>query len=311
VLETATLAVIAYRYVTGLSVSLVKPKLDELRLLYGFGLPSFFVLFAFKLISYTDSTVIGITLGLASVAVYSFPLQIVGYARMCVGGFSGVLLPRLTLLATLNDLPGLRQAYLNSARIGCFIAGWLGGVVITLGPPFLNRWIGPEYGPPSEMVLVWLTVAAFAQALSTQVAYPFYQALHIVRFPAMVLTLEGLVNLALTIYLAPRLGITGVAIATAIPAVFVSLAILPVTLCRKLGLPLWALIVRSVIPGLLMLLATWASQALVAGYVTADSYTIIIVRGMMTVPVALAVFFTTFPVEERHAIERLLRLRAG
>jgi O-antigen/teichoic acid export membrane protein len=308
--ETVALGAIAFWYVPGLSILPALPRIAELKMLYGFGLPSFFVLSAFKLISYTDTTVIGLRLGAASVALYSLPLQIVEYARMCVGGFSGVLLPRLTLLSAHDDPTKMRDAYLSSSRIGCFFAGWLGAIVISLGPAFLDRWVGPEYAAPSQAVLIWLTIASFGQALSTQVPYPFYQAMGLVTFPAIVLTIEGFSNLGLSLWLAPRMGIAGVALATAIPAVLVSLMLLPSYLCRRLGVTLRTLVIQSVLPGLLMLVVTLSTQLALAMVITTGSYTMIVVRAMLTLPVAVGVLAATFPRDEQLVIRRLLRLSA-
>jgi len=200
---------------------------------------------------------------------------------------------------------------LSSARLGCFLAGWIGALVIALGPPFLARWVGPEYAAASHMVLVWLTVASFAQALSTQVPYPFYQALGLLAVPAAVLTLEGLSNLALSLWLAPKMGINGVALATAIPSVLVSLVLLPPYLCKRLNVPLRTLAVRSVLPGVVMFVATLAAESLLENVIVADSYALIAIRATLSLPVALLVFATTFPRDERAVIWNLLRFRAS
>jgi hypothetical protein len=84
------MVVIAFRSVPELSIRPARPTSAELRLLYGFGLQSFFVLVAFKLISYTDTAVITVKLGLVAAGLYTPALQVVEYARMCVGGFAGV-----------------------------------------------------------------------------------------------------------------------------------------------------------------------------------------------------------------------------
>jgi len=309
-LETLAMIVIAFRTVPGLSVWPARPTSAELALLYGFGLQSFFVLMAFKLISYTDTAVITVKLGLVAAGLYTPALTIVEYARMCVGGFAGVLLPRLTVHATQKNLPALRADYLSSARIGFFVAGWLGAVVTGLGPAFVARWAGPEYGDASYMVLIWLTVASLAQALSTQVPYPFFQALKLVSIPAVVLTIEGVLNLVLSIWLAPRMGIAGVALATAIPTVLVTLMVLPTYLCRRLDLPIRRLAFEGAMPGLVMLAAASGAIYLGSRVLTPQSFLTIGAVGALTAPVAIAVFKMTFPRDEQHTIERLLRLRS-
>ncbi|HEX5071207.1 MAG TPA: hypothetical protein VFV78_13400, partial [Vicinamibacterales bacterium] len=95
-LEAAAMAGLAFWLIPNLSVWPSRPTSAELRLLYGFGLQSFFVLIAFKLISYTDTVVITRKLGLEAAGWYTPSLQLVEYARMAVGGLAGVLLPRLT-----------------------------------------------------------------------------------------------------------------------------------------------------------------------------------------------------------------------
>ena len=307
-LQALGFAAISFWYVPRLSIRPTRPKLDELRLLYGFGLRSFFILFAIKLISYTDTTVIGVRLGAAAVALYSLPLQLVEYARACVAGFAGVFLPRLTVLTTRGDLATVRYEFLISTRIACFLSGWLVAILICLGPLFLNRWVGPEFGTPVEWVVVYLAIAAFGQVLSTQVPVAFYQALHLVSFPAAVLMIEAVLNLVLSIWLAPRLGITGVALATAIPALFVSALVLPPYLCRHLGVPLRTFVAGSVLPGGLMLVGTLIVEWMAGLVIRGESYRVLLERAAISLPVALLLFRTTFPFEQRRAILAVFRL---
>jgi O-antigen/teichoic acid export membrane protein len=217
------------------------------------------------------------------------------------------LLPRLTTLSTLADEIGLREAYLRSARVACFVAGWLGALIISIGPDFISLWAGPEYAAVSYWVLFWLSIASFSQALSTQVPYPFYQALHMLRLPAAVLFLEGLCNLGLSITLAPRLGINGVALATALPAIFISLLTLPAYLCRRLGLSVATLLVRSVMPGLAVVASVLGSQVAAAEFVPAQTYLFLAVRAMVSVPAAFVVFLLMFPKVDQHAFWRVVR----
>jgi O-antigen/teichoic acid export membrane protein len=303
------LAALSYWYVPRLSIRPVRPKLSELRLLYGFGLQSFFIVFGVKLISYTDTTVIGLMLGAASVALYSLPLQLVEYARLAISGFSGVLLPQLTILATTGDLATLRKRYLDSARIACFLSGWLAALIIALGPSFLSRWVSPEFGAPVQWVLVCLAVAGFGQVLTTQVPIGFYQSLHVLAFPAAVLMAEALLNVALSVWLAPRLGLNGVAIATLIPALFVSVGLLPPYLCRKLEVPVRTFVLQSVVPGVLMLLATLLTQWMLSQLIDAATYPVIALRALTTLPIAALLFAVTFPSEQQLAIRRLLLWR--
>jgi O-antigen/teichoic acid export membrane protein len=230
------------------------------------------------------------------------------YGRTAVGGFTGVWLPRLTLLTTRGDMASMREAYLSTSRIACFLTAWLGATVMTLGPAFLNRWVGDEFGTPAQWVLLFLAIAAFGQVLSTHAPLGFYQALHLVSLPAKVLMLEALINLGLSIWLAPRLGITGVALATALPAVCVSAVVLPPYVCRHLDLPVRTFFVKAVLPGGLMFVGNAVVLGLSGLVITAHSYPAIVARAVLSIPVSLLVFFATFPPQERRAVRELLAI---
>jgi peptidoglycan biosynthesis protein MviN/MurJ (putative lipid II flippase) len=152
-------------------------------------------------------------------------------------------------------------------------------------------------------------ITAFAQVVSIHAPLGFYQALHVVSFPAKVLIFEAFVNLLLSIWLAPRLGITGVALATAIPALLVSTMLLPPYLCRRLGVPIRTFIVASVLPGGFMLIVTLITLWLSGLMIKAESYPAIVARGMLTLPIAVALFTATFPAEQQDVAWELFGFR--
>jgi O-antigen/teichoic acid export membrane protein len=305
-IQAVMLATIAYRLIPHLSLRLVRWRIGELRMLYGFGLPSFFITFAARIVSFSDTTIIGVMLGASAVALYTLPVQLMEYARAPVGGFTRVLLPRLTTMSTRADLASLRDAYLSATRIATFLTAWFAAIVLTVGPAFLNRWVGEAFGAPVQWVLIFLAVAACGQVLSTHAPLGFYQALHLVAFPAKVLMLEAVLNLGLSIWLAPRFGITGVALATAVTALFVGAIVLPPYLCRQLAVPMRTFVAAGVFPGALMFVVTSVVLYLSGLVITAESYPAITLRSAISVPVALLVFLVTFPADDRRAARDLL-----
>lgn len=307
-LQAAAMAAMAFRTVPNLVIRPRRPRPEDLRMLYSFGIQSFFIILAVKLITYTDTTVIGITLGATSVALYNFPLQLVEYARMFVGGFASVFLPRLTVSLGRGERDSIGVTYLNSVRIACFLSGWLLALIVGLGTAFINKWVGTDFGTPVQWVLVYLAVATFGQVLSSQVPLPFYQALNLVSFPAVVLVCEALANLGLSIWLAPKLGITGVALATAIPAVCLSMIVLPRFLTRHLQISLPAFL-RAVAPGLAIASSAFVTVRLLGSVVGQDSYASLIIRAGASVPLALAVIQLTFPLNHRKLIWELVGLK--
>jgi O-antigen/teichoic acid export membrane protein len=311
IFQSVAFAFAAHVSAHSLKIRFRVPTRADLAMLYGFGLQSFFLMLAIKLISYTDTAVIGVMLGATSVALYALPLQLIEYARVVVGGFSSVFLPRLTTSAIRSEHANIREAYINSLRISCFLSGWLIALLIGLGSAFLSRWVGPDFGRPVVGVIALLAIATFPQTIYSQAQLPFYQALHLVSFPALILMFEAILNLVLSVWLAPGLGITGVALASAIPAVSVSVVVLPRFLARRLGVPLRIVFTRSVAPGAMMAVLSLVALWTIGQVVRPVSYSEIVASALLTVPVAIGVVRFTFPVDQRDLIRGALRLKAG
>ncbi|MGH9174893.1 MAG: lipopolysaccharide biosynthesis protein, partial [Vicinamibacterales bacterium] len=209
--ETCALTVSALRFVPSLRIVPAVPRASELRMLYGFGFKSFFILLSAWLVNYTDTTIIGLRLGAASVAVYSIPLQLVAYGRVAAQGMVAALLPRLTAYETTGDRATLTAAYLRISRATNYVAALIALNLLTLGPAFMSLWVGDEFAQPSRVVLYLLTLAGYCYAVSTQTSVPFYQAMNSLRAPVVILLIEAIVNLGLSVWLSTRMGITGVA----------------------------------------------------------------------------------------------------
>jgi O-antigen/teichoic acid export membrane protein len=299
VLEMLALSVIAWSTNPDLSMRPVTPQAYELRQLYKFGIQSFLLVFAIKLISYSDTTIIAMMLGATSVALYSLPLQLVEYVRIVIGGISGVFLPRLAVLVDSGDFMTLRRVYLSSIRIAGLVGAWLIGNVIALGVPFLTLWVGSDFGEPATYVLVFLCVAAWLHILSSQLPLPFYQALNLLATPARVLLIEASANVALSILLAPRFGIAGVAAATLLPALTVSFVILPRFLCRALTIGTWEWVYTAIIPSLALSIVLGLTHCALALIWPSTSGGWLVLKVLFSVPPCLTLAYIMLPCDER------------
>ncbi len=297
-IEAVGVAALAFSIDRKLSLKPTIPTRRELRFLYGFGVQSFFIIFAVTLISYTDTTVIAVALGASSVALYSLPQQLVDYVRVAAAGASGVLLPRLTVLSTRGDVGGLRTAYIKVSRFTLFIASFIVGNVLFLGAPFLRLWVGPEFGDQVQWVIVFLSFSTLLHIFVITAPLGFYQAMNTLSVPALVLLIEAVANLALSLFLAPRLGITGVALGTLIPAAIIGCFVLAPFLWKKLEVPASA-IRRILVPSAVLLLVTCVVQWVLGRLAGDTSYAMLAAKTALTVPPAAAVAWLLFPAEDR------------
>jgi O-antigen/teichoic acid export membrane protein len=304
--EAIALVIAAKRSVPQLRVRPVRPRRQELGLLYGFGIRAFFIDLAAWLINYTDNVVIGVIIGADGVALYSLPLQLVTYGRVVVQGLISALLPRLSAYAAEGDRASLASAYLRVTRLTNYIAALIALELLTRGIPFLRLWVGNRFADGVFPILACLSVAGFCQALSTQAAVPFFQATHSLRTPVRLLLLEAFLNLGLSIFLAKHYGITGVAIATLLPTLLTTI-VLPVALCRQLGVRFASLVAGSVFPGVALLATGLIFNVGLDRILQCASYPCLALRSALDGGLAVGVGMLVLPQEDRTAIRRLLK----
>lgn len=272
-----------------------RPSRSELAELYGFGAQALLVQVSVLVISYTDTALIGVILGAASVTLYTLPLQLIEYSRVLVTGITQSLLPEIAALRTRNDTPGMRRLYFQAARTSATMAVFVNIHLVMLGPAFLGLWVGQEIAEGSFRILACLGIAATASAASLQVLLPFYQALDRVRILAVIVIAEAAVNFALSIWLAKILGVWGVALATAIPAVGVTLLFAPRRMLPLLGISIPDVARQVAVPALLVGTAGALVQTAVGPWLPVTSYGVLAVRATLSCVAAALVVLATFP----------------
>jgi O-antigen/teichoic acid export membrane protein len=317
VVELLVVRTLAHRVDPSLRVRFTKPTADELKILYGFGIPAFLITFSLRLISYTDTTVVGAVLGAGTVGIYALPMQLLEYARILIGSYSGVLISRVSVLYASHDMDGLRQKYFMCLRVTGFIAAFCLTNLVWLGVPFLTLWAGPEFGEPSRWVIIWLAVGTFLQVYSTFATVSFFQSMHILGKPAKVLMLEALLNLILSIWFAHLFGVSGVAFATFLPTCMTFL-ILPPLLSRPLAVSTFTWIRIAMLPAMGLAAAVSISQWVGSYFVPPTSILGLTIRTLSTMPAAALVVLLTASSHERvwlvanlRRLPRTLRLGAS
>ena len=302
------LGFMCFRHLPWLRLKVVRPRASEMRLLYSFGLQSFLIIFSIRLISYTDTTVIAILLGASSVAIYTLPQQLIEYSRLCIGGFTSVLLPSLTILHDRGDVSALRSVFVRTARFSCYMATFFLANLIFLGRDFLNVWVGTEYGEPAQWILVLLGSASVLHVLSVAVPIAFLQAMNLLKVSSWTVLAEAGLNLILSIVLARVLGLNGVALATLIPSI-VGFTIIPPYLSRHLGVKPWRLYWQALVPSACLLAILVVLYTVVLAHVPGSSFPTIAAKALCSVPLAILLLFILFPAEDKRLVLRLLRMQ--
>lgn len=269
-----------------LRVRPTRPRPEELRILYRLALPALTITIATRLVYYTDTTVIGVMLGAAAVGIYALPQQLMEHARTTVSSYAGVLLARLSALHAQGKTEAMRHAYLRSARVTSFAAAFVVVNLIWFGVPFLELWAGPGFGTGGRWVIVWLGLAIFFASAGVVVATPFYDSMHRLAWPAAILMGEAFLNLGLSVVLARRLGIDGVAIGTCVPAA-IGFLLVPQRLCTWLGVSAWRYFGTTLGTALIVGAAIALVQWPLAAWIAPDTPIRFVVRAAASMPAGL------------------------
>ena len=195
-------------------------SMQSVRELFDYGGKTFVNQIADVLRFQVDHLVVAYFINLSAVTLYNIAGQLVSYFRMLGGQIMGVLAPLYARYQATDNREALYRTFLLTTKIASFIAVMVGGGIIVLGHAFIGIWMGSNYLGAYEVLLVLVVPAMFyfGQSPSLNLVY----GLGAVGTLAKVSLAEALTNLVLSVTLAPRLGLLGVALGTAIPLTFMA-----------------------------------------------------------------------------------------
>ena len=231
--------------VYGLPVRL-SPRLVEgkaFRKMAAYGLFAFAILAADKLRFQSYATVIGALITSTAITSFSIAARLVEYAGYAVRSMSQIFTPMSSQFHASGDLLRLQRTFVAGNRASAFIVFPLCIILIVLGKPIIEAWVGARYLDSYSVLIVLIIPRTLYFAQSTSIRILLGMGRH--RLLASVLLLEGVANLLLSLLLVRPLGIVGVAWGTAIPLACTSLLFLPRHLCTVLGMPLGTFLSRA------------------------------------------------------------------
>ncbi len=212
-----------------------------------------------RLILDTDAILIGVVLGTAAVAAYQVALGPATAVRRAADQFNSVSLTAAASLNAQDERVRLRVLLTEATRaVTCVFLPCI-ALLAAWGDELLRLWVGPEF-TSSYATLVVLTVGVLAIAIQGT-ASQVLLALGRHRLMALVASVEALCNVALSIALATRFGIVGVAWGTTLPTLVTAFGITLPYACRLVGTPYRAVMARLVRP-LLIAAAAYGAMAL-------------------------------------------------
>jgi O-antigen/teichoic acid export membrane protein len=222
---------VALRTYPELRIRLTKPRREILRQIWSYSVYSFVFTIALQLVYQTDNMVVGAFVSAAAVTFYSIGNSLCRYTQQIVSAMTMTFVSAASAYEAAGDSSRLRALYYNGTRATMALSLPIVITLIIRGGSFIGVWMGPQYARTSGTVLAILAMALlFSLQNTTAGAIAFGISKH--QTVAKWAIAEGVANLTLSIVLARKFGIYGVAIGTLVPNLLVNLLLWPSYISR-------------------------------------------------------------------------------
>jgi O-antigen/teichoic acid export membrane protein len=204
-----------------------------------FGLWNVLIAGSARLISYTDAIVIGLFFPPAAIARFALASALSEYFQQVFRPIGQVFFPTVVHCEARGDNKELAELYLLGTRLLATLSGPAAVLAFVLADDFYSLWIGRMYllnDSWSVSVLFRILVIAGALNAVQRVGYQVFLGKRCQRQLAMLFLGEGVANLALSLFLVPRLGLIGAALGTLFPGILFQACLQPLLVCRMLQL---------------------------------------------------------------------------
>lgn len=177
-----------------------------------------------------DAIVVTLFLSLSAVTHYRIAGAIAQYFLGFMLAFMGAFRTVFSRQEGAGDFQAIRITFLFATKISISVSSFIGFGLFVWGKPFIERWMGPSYADAYPCLVALVVGYLIALWQQPSVALMFGVSKH--RFLAMVSMAEGIANLFLSVLLARRYGILGVALGTMIPLLITKLLVQPLYVCH-------------------------------------------------------------------------------
>lgn len=208
---------------------------------YRYGFWFFLQIVAARISALSDNITVGIFIGTSAVAVYSFALRLIAIARESGHSLANAVYPLAAGHDARGELHKQQRLLMITTQASLGFALLVATFFLGYGGEILSAWIGTGLTAAqihqSVVVLFMLTIPTLG-VLTQQTNGAVIQGVDGHRILAYLLLGEAVISTAISVALAPRLGMVGIASGTLIAVSISNYFIQPIFVCRQLKLPL-------------------------------------------------------------------------
>ena len=310
ILVTATLSLILsgilFRLCCGtvaLRISSVRPR--RAMPLISFGLVTNLGTMIYSLRLAGHSLIIGKVISLEAVTVYAVAVILMKNVRLVTVAPTRVFWPRFAHLDGSNKRDEMRRFFFNATRFCAFLASCVILIVITIGPSFIHLWVGEGF---SEVYLPLMILAVgYLIEASLGSSIPFLGGTGHQKAQALIGSIETIIGFGLSILLAIRLKMVGVALGFLISSVITNGFVCSYYICRLLNVRIIRYYVECLVrPWLICGILTFAFRTLRIKN-TVDWSNMIFAGFMLGTIYTISSYYFTLRDEEREKIKNIMR----
>jgi O-antigen/teichoic acid export membrane protein len=295
------LACFSHRSYPEMRIHLGKPTPQVLRKIWSYSAYAFLITVAIQLVYQSDNMVVGVFVSTSAVTFYAIGNTLCRYTQQVVGAMTATFTPAASAYEATGDLVGLKHLYSNGTRVTLAISLPIVTTLIIRGSTFVGVWMGPQYSRSSGTVLAILaTTLMFSVANHTAGSIAFGVGKH--KTVAWWSIGEGIANVILSIILARKFGIYGVAIGTLIPSLAIQLIMWPIYISRLVPVT-WLQVFLHVWGPVFLCVAPFAAASYVVDLLVPTHN---MLTFMLQTVGLLPLFVVTVGVTFRRSIKRLI-----
>jgi len=283
---------------------------QRLRELFRYGIAAFIFSIAYRLINQTDLFLVGTLIGIKQVTIYSIAGMLVLYSWGFIEQIGQSIFPLMQKTAAKNELTSVKSFCFNQIKITLIVGLPIYIGFIFFGDDFIKLWMGVDF-INAYAVLVILSIARILNIFSVSMG-PTLAATGYVRFNTIIIIIEAVLNLIFSIVFVAsfNLGLIGVAAGTLISLFLVRFLVHPIYTCRKLNFSLKQYYVRTVYPGILVLVGLSFCAVVINLFFAADSWLFFIVKVILFATAWILInVFVFLSATERNYLFRFIRNR--
>jgi len=270
----------------------------KIKSLFNYSKYSFIAQVADQLRFKVDTFVIAGFLNLSLVTHYFVASRLIEYFVRFIISALGTLTPVYSQFEGKGDFESIKKWFIGGTKISVILSFALGSSIIFYGGFFIERWMGGSYRN-SYYILVILCVGIIIALMQTpSIGLLYGISKH--KYYAVSNSIEGILNLLLSIVLVRYYGIYGVALGTMIPMIMFKLIIQPIFICRAINLSICKYYFKTIlITACKTMIPLLIYFYLTRGFLRADYTSIVIISCVQVMYFIPVVFFFVLGKKER------------